>query len=136
MKKNTLFYILYIFAFAVIAVNTSFSVVKSLTPDINNLPEGEFLTSSAYQKGNTKVDFYIVKNSFGTAIRGETVLDGIHKNIYWQTDIENVNVSWLDEYSIIINEIPLNILTDKFDSRRGTAIFSDGVLAEKITEND
>ena len=136
MKKNVFLSLLYILGFLIISLNNVISAVKALSPDINDLPEGKFFISSFSPEESSRVDFYIVKNSMGTAVRGEKVEGDSHTNIYWQTGIDSVNVKWLDEYGVVINEIPLNLNTDKFDSRRGTAIFSDGVLAEKITEND
>ena len=136
MKNNILFRILFVLAFAVIAANTVTATIQSLFPSISNLPQGEFMQSSISPEGNSRVDFYIIKNSMGVAIRGERVRGDEHDNIYWQTNIDSVNVEWLDEKGIIINSIPLNIETDKFDSRKGTSIFSDGVLAYKITNND
>ena len=136
MKKNILFQTLYILAFLVIIANTVIAAVQSLFPDISDLPEGDFIKSSVSPAGNSRVDFYLVENNLGVAVRGERVSGTKHTNIYWQTGIDDVEVQWLDEYGIVINEIPINIKTDKFDSRRGTAIFSEGVLAERITEND
>lgn len=136
MKNNILIKVLYILAFLIITANTAISAVKSLTPDINDLPSGELLFSSVSPSGKLKVDFYIVKNNMGSAIRGE-LIDGDHRtNIYWQTGIDTADVIWQNDYSIIINELPINVLTDKFDSRRGTAIFSEGSTAEQITNNN
>ncbi|MBO4694032.1 MAG: hypothetical protein J5659_06570 [Clostridia bacterium] len=136
MKSNIVSRMLYILAALIILTNTVFSIINSLRPDISDLPEGKFLTSTTSPGGTSKVNFYIVKNSLGSAIRGEKVKDGEKSNIYWQTNTDKVDTVWVDEYGIYINEIPLNIKTDKFDSRRGTAIFSDGVLAENIAENE
>ena len=136
MKKNVLFITVYILAFLVITANTVTAAVQSLFPDISDLPKGDIIESTVSPNGTSRVDFYVVKNNLGTAIRGECVRGSKRANIYWQTGIDSVDVEWLDEQGIIINNIPLNIKTDKFDSRRGTAIFSEGVLAERITEND
>ena len=127
---------LYILAFAVMIFNTVFSLVKSLTPDINDLPEGSLLTSFASPSGNARVDVYVVNCSLGSAVRGDYVHGDSHRNIYWQTGADTAKVEWLSEKSILIDNIPLNVKTDKFDSRRGTAIFSEGILAENINDND
>lgn len=136
MKTHILSRILYIFTVLIVLANTVFSVVNSLSPDINDLPEGKLLFSSISPSGTSEVNFYLVKNNLGKAIRGEKITDGKKTNIYWQTDIDTVNAVWVDEYGIVINNIPLNIKKDKFDSRRGTSIFSEGVLAENITDNE
>lgn len=124
MKKNIPFQVLYILTFLIIIVNTVTAAVQSLYPDISDLPEGNFIKSSVSPGGNSRVDFYLVENNLGIAVRGERVSGSKRTNIYWQTDIDDVEVQWIDEYGIVINEIPINIKTDKFDSRRGTAIFS------------
>lgn len=124
MKKNIVFQVLYILTFLIIIVNTVTAAVQSLYPDISDLPEGTFIKSSVSPDGNSRVDFYLVENNLGVAVRGERVSGSKRTNIYWQTDIYDVEVQWIDEYGIVINEIPINIKTDKFDSRRGTAIFS------------
>lgn len=136
MKKNILFRTLYVLAFLVMIINTAFAVSQSLFPHISDLPEGKLIKSYLSPEQSSQVDFYLVKNNLGTAVRGEQVVGERHINIYWQTGIEDVSVQWVDEYGIIINKIPLNLKTDRFDSRRGTAIFSDGVLAENIAQND
>ena len=136
MKRNIVSRTLFILTAVIILSNTVISVVSSLMPDISNLPKGKFLQSTTSPEGDYKINFYVVKNNLGAAVRGERVGGGKNINIYWQTGIEDVKTYWIDEYGIVINDIPLNIKTDRFDSRRGTAIFSDGVLAENITENE
>lgn len=136
MKNNILLRILYVLAFVVMIINTAFAVFQSLFPRISDLPEGKLIKSYVSPGQSSQVDFYLVKNNLGAAVRGERVVGNRHINIYWQTGIDDVSVQWVDEYGIIINKIPLNLKTDRFDSRRGTAIFSDGVLAENIAQND
>ena len=136
MFKNILFKALYILAFLVMAANTCILTFKSLNPDINDLPKGDIITSYRSPNGRSRIDIYLVKNNLGTAVRGEYVTDDLCRNIYWQTGTDTAKVMWLSEKSIIIDSIPLNVKTDKFDSRRGTAIFSEGVLAKNIGEND
>lgn len=136
MLKKYLFRTLYLLAFAVMIFNTVFSVVKSLTPDISDLPKGSLINSFASPNGNARIDIYVVNCNLGTAVRGDYVHGDKHKNIYWQTGTNTAKVEWLSEKSILIDNIPLNVKTDKFDSRRGTAIFSEGILAENISEND
>ncbi len=136
MKTRIFFRILYVFAFLVITANTAFSAVKSLSPDIADLPEGELLFSSVSPAGTSQVNFYVVKNSIGSAIRGEKVDGNSRFNIYWQTGTDTADTVWVDEYRIVINGMTINVLTDKFDCRRGTAIFSQGSTAEQIINNE
>ena len=131
--KSIVFKALYVLAFVLLITNTVFAALQSLNPDINDLPDGRLIESFNSPSGASRIDIYLVSNSIGTAIRGEYVSDKGNKNIYWQTGISGAEVEWLSEKSIIINRVPLNVKTDKFDSRRGTAIFSEGVLAENIS---
>lgn len=136
MKSNRLTRALFVIAFFVIIFNTVFAVTQSLFPKISDLPEGKLLKSYTSPGKSSRVDFYLIDNNLGTAIRGERVIGDEHINIFWQTGIDNVAVQWVDEYGIMVNKIPISIRTDKYDSRRGTSIFSDGVLAENISKND
>lgn len=136
MIKNIVIRTLYVLAFLVIIFNTAISVYESLNPDINNLPEGKLLSSYRSPNGLSHIDLYVVKADFGSAVRGEYVTGDTHRNIYWQTGTDTANVKWLSEKSILIDNVPLNVKTDMFDSRRGTAIFSEGILAENIGENE
>lgn len=136
MKKNFLTVSLFALTFAVMIFNTVFAAVKSLTPDISDLPEGTLLKTSSSPNEKSQINFYLVENSMGCAVRGELKNDSLRKNIFWQTGVKEASIKWLSEKSVIINDIPLNIESDKFDSRRGTAIFSEGVTAEKIAENE
>ena len=131
MKKNTLFYTLYIITFIVVIFNTVFSVVKSLTPSFSDLPNGEYISTSESPVTDARIDFYLVKNNMGSAVKGEYVDGDIKKTIYWQTNTDTVNVKWTGENTVTINDLPLNIKDEEFDSRRGTAIFSEGVPAER-----
>lgn len=136
MVKNFLLKGLYILTVLVTVVNTVISVAVSLNPDINDLPEGTLSVTFPSPNGISRIDIYVVESTFGNAVRGDYVCLGEHRNIYWQTDADTARVRWLSEKSIIIENIPLNVKTDKYDSRRGTAIFSEGILAENISEND
>lgn len=136
MVKSIVIRTLYVLAFLVIILNTAISVYESLNPDINNLPKGELLSSCNSPNGDSRIDLYVVKADFGSAVRGEYVTGDTQRNIYWQTGTDTANVEWLSEKSILIDTVPLNVKTDMFDSRRGTAIFSEGVLAENINDNE
>lgn len=134
MKNRVLARALYILAFLIMFVNTAFAVSHSLFPDIADLPEGKLIKSCVSPQGSYQVNFYLVSNNLGSAVRGERIVGDKHVNIFWQTGVKNVTVQWVNEGGILVNQIPLNLKTDKYDSRRGTSIFSDGVLAENLNE--
>ena len=136
MKKGIFFKVVYALAFLLIFANTVISAVQSLNPDIDDLPVCRLIDSCDSPNGSSRIDVYLVSNSLGNAVRCDYVTGETHTNIYWQTNSDKAEVKWLSERSITINNVPLNVKTDKFDSRRGTAIFSEGVLAENINDND
>lgn len=132
--KNIGFKFLYLITALVMVVEIGFSVKNSLFTDIADVPTGTFMESYPCASCEKKMNVYLVKNNLGTAIRGEIEQDGKKHNIFWQTGIDSVEVKWLNEDTIQINEIPLNV-NDKFgyDCRRGYSLFDDGSLEENFT---
>lgn len=137
MKKSIWFKLLYIVTAVIVVINTAINVKNALFCDIEELPSGSLQYSIQSPYGDGKVNIYLVENSVGQAIRGELQTATDTKNIFWQTDIENVDVYWANEESIIINNIPLNIEKgDDYDCRRGTSIFADGATYERILSGE
>ena len=134
MKNKFLARTLYILTFLIMFANTAFAVTRALSPDIDDLPEGKLIRSSVSPQGNYQVNFYLVSNNLGSAVRGERIVGEKRVNIFWQTGVDDVTVKWVNEGGILVNQIPLNLKTDRYDSRRGTSIFSDGVLDESLNE--
>ena len=130
MKKKALFYAVYLLALAVTLVNVVFSLKNYLFSDINELPRGKWIAQQASPAGDKTVDIYLVKNSMGTAIRGElNFSNGERKNIFWQTGISEVRVRWVGDDEIYFNNVPLSGNGDNtYDCRRGTSLFTDGAL--------
>ena len=132
--KNIGFKLLYIITTLVIIVELGFTVKNSIFTDIADVPTGTFVESYPCEHGDKKMNLYMVKNSLGTAIRGEIESDGKKHNIFWQTGIETVDVQWVNEDTIMINEIPLDVNdTFGYDCRRGYSLFDDGSLEENFT---
>ena len=132
--KNIGFKLLYIITTLVIIVELAFTVKNSIFTDIADVPTGTFVESYPCEYGDKKMNLYMVKNSLGTAIRGEIESNGKKHNIFWQTGIEAVDVQWLNEDTIMINEIPLDVNdTFGYDCRRGYSLFDDGSLEENFT---
>lgn len=125
---------LYIITALVIIVELAFTVKNSIFTDIADVPTGTFVESYPCVYGDKKMNLYMVKNSLGTAIRGEIESNGKKHNIFWQTGIETVDVQWVNEDTIMINEIPLDVNdTFGYDCRRGYSLFDDGSLEENFT---
>ena len=133
MKNKAVFITVYILALIVTLVNTFYSIRNYLFADMNELPVGEFVSEHASVEGDRTVEIYLVKNSLGTAVRGELVFSsGDRKNIFWQTGISGVNVRWGPDNVSFFNNVPLSGNGDNsYDCRRGTSLFTDGAL-----END
>ena len=55
------------------------------------------------------------------AIRGELNFNAENKkpkNIYWEYRVENAEVEWLDEDTVMINGVQLDVPDEKYDFRR------------------
>ena len=55
------------------------------------------------------------------AIRGELKFNTENKkpkNIYWEYRTENATVEWLDDDTVIINRVQLDVPDEKYDFRR------------------
>lgn len=129
MKKKYAIFILYIAAFLITAVNTFFSLKNYLFTDINELPKGEIVSEQSSPSGDKTVNVYLVKNSIGTAIRGELVMNGSKTNIFWQTGISEIGVRWGNNDIVYFNNVPVFCDGEKsYDCRRGTSIFDDGSI--------
>lgn len=124
MAKKAVFG-LYLLTVLVVLFNTFYSVHDYLSADINNLPEGDFEYSIQSPDGQNKMNIYLVKNSIGTAVRGEfETKDGV-SNIFWQTGADSADVVWNSDTVIVINGIPVDS-EHPYDCRRGTALFTEG----------
>lgn len=134
MKKIG-FKLLYVITALVVFLDIVFAVKNSLFTDIAKLPDGTLKSSSVSPSGEKTMNIYVVKNNLGTAVRGEIANnDGTH-NIFWQTGIDHVDVVWLNDYTVVINEIPLNADdTFGYDCRRGYSLFDEGSLEQNFTD--
>lgn len=132
--KRIGFKILYIFTAIVIIVELGFAIKGSLFSDISELPVGTLKRTISSPSGEKVMNIYLVKNNLGTAVRGEISENGKNHNIFWQTDIEDVQAVWLDNERLSINEIVLESDdTFGYDSRRGYSIFDEGSLEQNFT---
>lgn len=134
IMKNIGFKILYVIATLVIVADIIFAVHGSLFTDIAELPMGTLQTSSVSPSGEKTMNIYVVKNNLGVAVRGEIVNGDSGHNIFWQTGIDDVEAFWLNNDTVVINEIPLNADdTFGYDCRRGYSLFDEGSLEQNFT---
>lgn len=135
--KRLGFRILYVITALVVVLNLFFSVEGSIFTDIAKLPKGELEYTAVSPSGERRMNVYLIKNNLGTAIRGEIATQDHTHNIFWQTDIDSVDVYWLDDINIVINGIPINSDdTFGYDSRRGYSLFDDGSLEQRFMNQE
>lgn len=135
--KNLGFKFLYVITAIVVIVELGFAVKGSLFTDISQLPTGTLQSSSSSPSGEKTMNIYVVENNLGIAIRGEIVSDNTSHNIFWQTGIDNVEALWLNDDTVVINEIPLNADdTFGYDCRRGYSLFDEGSLEQNFMNFD
>ena len=134
--KNIGFKIFYVATLLVTVAELGFSLKDSLFTDISKLPTGTLTESipSLSEERPREMNIYVVKNSLGEGVRVE-IAEGDNKhNIFWQTGIDSIEAQWLDDNTVMINEIPLNA-DDAFgyDCRRGYSLFDEGSLEQNFT---
>ena len=88
-----------------------------------HLPEGDFMTEAISPNGDYTVRAYL-SNSGATvafAVRGEVVYHNKRnktKNIYWAYREEQAEIIWLDDHTVSINGVELNVKKDVYDWRK------------------
>ena len=133
--KNIGFKLVYIITAIVIIAEIVFAVKGSLFTDISDLPTGEKIASYPCESGEKTMNVYLIKNTLGSAIRCEIEKEGDRYNIFWQTGIETVEVVWLSNDEVAINNIPLDANdTFGYDCRRGYSLFDEGSLEQNFTD--
>ena len=133
--KNIGFRLIYIITAIVVIIDLCFAVWGSLFTDISQLPQGELQTQHFSPSREKVMNIYLVENDLGVAVRGEIVTPEERYNIFWQTNIDKVEARWLDEKTVLINDIPLDA-NNKFgyDCRRGYSLFDEGSLEQNFTD--
>lgn len=100
-----------------------FVLVHTLFYSMYRLPKGEYLGESTSPKGTYTVRAYLCNGGATTshAVRGEVVTNskgGKAKNIYWDYKIDEADMSWEDENTVIINRHKIDLPKGKYDWRR------------------
>ena len=88
-----------------------------------NLPEGELLTESESPNGEYTVRAYVSMSgaTVADAVRGEVVYHqkkDKKKNIYWNYRESTAEIDWIDEHTISINGVKLDVRKDVYDFRK------------------
>ena len=91
--------------------------------DMSRLPTGELISEVQSPSGTYTLKSYRTDGGATTsyAIRGELNFNTENKkpkNIYWEYRVENSAVEWLDDDTVIINGVELDVPDEKYDFRR------------------
>ena len=91
--------------------------------DLQSLPKGELQSQVTSPDGNYTLKIYLCNGgaTVDYAIRGEIVFNNGKKetkNIYWNYHEKSSEVKWIDEQTVEINGIKLNIFNDEYDWRK------------------
>ena len=116
MKKKTLIIFLCIIVFLAYGVYWAFF-------DMDRLPKGELISEVQSPNGEYSIKGYLTNGGATTsyAIRGELNYNNSKrraKNIYWNYREEEAIIEWVDNNTVIINGIELDVPNEKFDFRR------------------
>lgn len=84
----------------------------------------ELIAESTSPNGTYTVNAYVSDGGATTSftVLGELVFNEQNKRskkIYWQYREENANIEWLDEHTVIINGVQLELPHETYDYRRG-----------------
>lgn len=90
---------------------------------LHHLPEGEFLAEADSPNGEYTVKTYVSRSgaTVADAVRGEVIYhqkNGKKKNIYWEYRESEAEISWIDETTISINSVELDVRKDVYNWRK------------------
>ena len=127
--------VVYLMAFLIVAINLVFIIRDNSNISMENLPVGEKLYSVDSPAGDKTLTVYCINNSFGTAIRADVKSAAGVRNVYWQTGLDGVNSDWINNMTVDINGVVLNVEAGgKYDCRRGYSIFREGSIEGRGVE--
>ncbi len=88
--------------------------------NMERLPEGELIGESISPSNEYRVKTYLCRGSatVANAIRGELIVNGNIKNIYWGYREEEAIVEWADDDTVIINGNSIDLPNGVYDWRR------------------
>lgn len=130
MKSNTFFKCFYVITFISVILNMFFMLKDTFMFSIQDLPQGKYMYSvSAPTDENKTADIYYVSNVLGEGVRIQISENGETKNVFWQTNISDVSIYWMNGSVISVNNMMINIAEGGYyDCRLGTSIILEGSL--------
>ncbi len=91
------------------------------TSCMSTLPQGEFMKTSVSPDGEYRVNAYLCNGGatvdYAVRCEAETVSTGEKRNIYWEYHCEEAKIAWVDERTVVINGIELDVVEDSYDWR-------------------
>lgn len=88
---------------------------------MENLPEGELLYSEYSETEEYRIDVFLCSGNATTAFSIRCAVVEVEteesRNIYWKYKEEDAVVTWIDENTVDINGVVLDIHSDSFDWR-------------------
>lgn len=88
---------------------------------LHHLPEGDFLAEAESPNGEYTVKAYVSRSgaTVADAVRGEVIYHQKNeKNIYWEYRESEAEISWIDETTISISGVKLDVRKDVYDWRK------------------
>ncbi len=120
MRSKKLLTILFFIAMFATAFNLVGDVYDAVLYSIEDVPNGNFVSSVASPDGQTVINCYKVETILGNAIRCSVSKKGEEeRNIYWDTEADRANVYWIDNKTIKINDVSIDISDDIYYDSRG-----------------
>lgn len=118
MRKRKIIFMMIIIPILIIGY-----IIYHLFFSLNNLPEGVFLNEFKSLKGTYTVRAYICNGgaTVDYAIRAELIENNKKnstKNFYWEYKAYNIEVEWIDETTININNHIIYLPNGSYDWRR------------------
>jgi hypothetical protein len=122
MKQKTKKYLKNIFIIIAVMVGGAAYFINCAFYDIQRIKGQEYLAESTSPNGTYTVTAYLnnggATTSYAVLGRLKNNKKGRTKNIYWQYRCEKAEMEWLDDETIKINGIELNVKNEIYDYRR------------------
>ena len=98
-------------------------VINHFFFSMQQLPEGEVLTEEISPGGDYTVKGYVSRSgaTVADAVRGEVIYHKKRdkkKNIYWGYRESGADIRWIDEHTVSINGVELDVRKDVHDFRK------------------
>ncbi len=119
MRSKKLLAVLFFLAMFTMAFNLVGALYDSVFYNIEDVPKGVLVAEYDSPTGEQKISCYKVETAIGNAVRCSLTDDEGERNIYWNTETENAEIRWMNEKTVIINGMLIEIDSVVYDSRGG-----------------